>query len=124
MILFLLVFIGGGLGALARYSLAGFIYRVFGTSFPYGTLVVNVVGCFLIGLLMIGLEDRWGINPFVRTFLAIGILGGFTTFSAFTFETIALLRNGETLMALANIGLSVMLCLGATFAGAIIGKTW
>ena len=88
----LLVFLGGGIGATARYGLQGVVYRVAGTAFPYGTLAVNVLGSLLIGFLMALFEERFIVNPSLRLFLTIGILGGFTTFSSFSYETIAMLR--------------------------------
>ncbi|MFZ1081308.1 MAG: fluoride efflux transporter CrcB [Candidatus Kryptoniota bacterium] len=117
-----LVFIGGGIGAVFRYLLAGWIYRVIGTDFPYGTLVVNVLGCFVIGLFLMMAENRFLISPSVRTFIAVGIIGGFTTFSTFNFETLELLKNGTFALGLLNIGASIVLGLSATWVGAIIGR--
>ena len=117
-----LVFIGGGIGAVFRYLLAGWIYKVIGTDFPYGTLVVNVVGCFVIGLFLTMAEDRFLISPSVRTFVAVGIIGGFTTFSTFNFETLELLKDGAISLALLNVGASVIVGLSATWVGAIIGR--
>ncbi|MBI1806555.1 MAG: fluoride efflux transporter CrcB [Ignavibacteria bacterium] len=122
MLKIILVFIGGGIGAVGRYMLSGAVHRVFGSDFPYGTLTVNVAGCFLIGFLMFGLEERFLLNPALRIFLTIGILGGFTTFSSFSFETIALLRDGEILFATLNIGTSIVVCLVATYLGTLTGK--
>jgi fluoride exporter len=116
------VFLGGGIGATARYWMTGVVYRWWGSGFPYGTLLVNLIGCFLIGLLMTGFEERFMVNPSLRIFLTVGILGGFTTFSTFGFETIAMMRDAEYLYAFANIGVSVIVCLGATYIGTLIGK--
>jgi CrcB protein len=116
------VFIGGGVGAFARYSMQGIIYRWIGTAFPYGTLAVNVIGCFLIGLFMIVFEDRFLVNPTLRIFLTVGILGGFTTFSTFSYETISMLRDGEIYFAFANILVSLVGCLGGTYLGMTAGK--
>jgi CrcB protein len=118
----ILVFVGGGIGATARYGLQGAVYRLTGAGFPYGTLAVNVLGSFLIGLLIISFEDRFMVNPSLRVFLTVGILGGFTTFSSFSFETMALLRDGSYVLGLMNVTSSVVICLGATWAGMIIGK--
>ena len=118
----LLVFIGGGIGAVFRYFLAGWIYKVVGSDFPYGTLVVNVLGCFVIGLFLTMAEDRFLVSPSVRTFVAVGIIGGFTTFSTFNFETLELLRDGAISLAVLNVGASVGIGLSATWAGAIIGR--
>jgi CrcB protein len=118
----LLVFLGGGIGATARYGLQGAVYKMTGAGFPYGTLVVNVLGSFLIGLLITSFGERFMVNPSLRVFLTIGILGGFTTFSSFSYETMALLRDGSYMLGLANIALSVVVCLGATWIGIMVGK--
>ncbi len=119
---YLLIFLGGGIGASARYWLSGAVYRWLPTDFPYGNLVVNTSACFLIGALMTSLEDRFLIDPSLRMFLAIGILGGYSTFSSFSYETMALLRDGEVLRGLVNIGASVGGCLLATVIGTVVGK--
>jgi fluoride exporter len=119
---YLYVFLGGGLGSLLRYWLSGIIPRYAGSQFPYGILVVNIVGCFFIGFLMTAMEDRFILNPAVRIFLTVGILGGFTTFSTFSYETIAMFRDSEFLKAGLYVGMSVSFGLGATQAGSYIGK--
>ncbi len=116
------VFLGGGAGSVFRYWLSGGVYRLVGPAFPYGTLLVNVLGCFLIGFVMSIFEERYVVQPLLRTFLSIGILGGFTTFSTFSFETIALLREGSFLLGFVNILYSLCGCLCAAWAGAAIGK--
>ncbi|MEX1277396.1 MAG: fluoride efflux transporter CrcB [Bacteroidota bacterium] len=117
-----LVFLGGGLGAVSRYWLSGLVYQKLGTGFPYGTLAVNVLGCLLIGVLMTAMEERFLTTPAVRIFFTIGILGGFTTFSTFSFETISLLRDGQVISATANILLSLTTCLFGTWIGMQAGK--
>ena len=117
-----LVFVGGGIGAVARYWMQGIVYRFMSGVFPYGTVVVNVLGCFMIGLLMTGMEERFMVNPSLRIFITIGILGGFTTFSSFSFETIALFQDGEVFFGMLNILASVVICLSATYIGVVIGK--
>lgn len=119
---YLIVFLGGGLGAAARYWLSGFVYRFLDPVFPYGNLAVNVTGSFLIGILMTVFEERFAAGPMIKIFLAIGVLGGFTTFSSFSYETVALFRSGELLFAGLNIFLSVSLCLAGTYAGLLLGK--
>jgi CrcB protein len=119
---YFLVFIGGGLGAAARYWMSGAVYRLVEPDFPYGVLAVNIVGCLMIGFLMTGFEERFMINPSLRIFLTIGILGGFTTFSSFSYETISLIKDGEFFYAAANIGASVILCLTASYLGTVLGK--
>ena len=118
----LLVFVGGGLGAMSRYLLQGAVYRLTGAAFPYGTIVVNILGCFLIGLLMSSMEERFLAAPSLRIFLTIGILGGFTTFSSFSYETMMLLREGDLLAGGLNIIASVVICLGATWLGMGLGR--
>jgi CrcB protein len=116
------VFVGGGIGATLRYWLGGAVYRFMGTDFPYGTLLVNVLGCFFIGFLMSVFEERFIVQPNLRLFLTIGILGGFTTFSTFSFETMTLLREGSYLKGTANVAYSFLNGLGATWLGGVIGK--
>jgi len=95
---------GGFIGALCRFCVNGFIQRNPSlVAFPYGTLMVNMVGCLLIGLVAGLLESRQLANPDIRSFVIIGILGGFTTYSAFGFETFALLRDAEFLKAASNV---------------------
>lgn len=113
----LFAFLGGGIGASARYWLSGAVYDWLPSSFPYGNLVVNITGCFFIGVLMAALQDRFLVNPSLRVFLVIGILGGFTTFSSFTYETIALVRDFEYFRATINVTATVAGCLIATFIG-------
>ena len=113
-------FLGGGIGAAARYWLSGAVYQWLPSDFPYGNLVVNITGCFLIGVLMAVLQERFLVNPSLRVFLVIGILGGFTTFSSFSYETIALVKDMEYLHASINIVATVVGCLIATFAGETI----
>ncbi|HTR82451.1 MAG TPA: fluoride efflux transporter CrcB [Bacteroidota bacterium] len=119
---FVLVFIGGGVGATARYWAAGTVQKWVGSGFPYGTFVVNVLGCFIIGFLMAAFEERFVVTPSLRIFLTIGILGGFTTFSSFSFETISLVRDSEFLLAALNIGLTLFTCLSGTTLGILLGK--
>ena len=100
---------GGFLGALARYGLGGLVHRQIPLStVPFGTLVVNLVGCFGIGMIAGLAESRQFFAPEVRTFVLIGVLGGFTTFSTFGYETFALIRDTEYLRAITNIGLQVI----------------
>ena len=96
MIRTLLVGAGGFLGAIARYGLGGLIHRCTSTVFPAGTLAVNTIGCLIIGVLMSLVEDRQLLAPNTRVFLMIGVLGGFTTFSSFGYETVELLGWGAT----------------------------
>lgn len=122
MLKYALVCLGGGLGAGLRYWMQGAVYSRTGAGFPYGTLLVNVAGCFIIGLLMVSLEERFTATPELRLFLTVGILGGFTTFSSFSYETLALARDGDFLEALANVGFSVVTGLSATWIGMKLGQ--
>jgi CrcB protein len=122
----LLVVILGALGCLARYLLSGWVYGIAGQGFPWGTLVVNVVGAFLIGFVMdLGLRTTL-IPVELRTGLTIGFLGGLTTFSTFSYETFRLLEDGELLSAGANVMASVAVCLLFTWLGMLAAKsiTW
>jgi CrcB protein len=119
---YLLVFLGGGIGATARYWLQGLVYRFISAGFPYGTLAVNLLGSFIIGFLMSFFEQRFIVNPSLRIFLTIGILGGFTTFSTFSYETMALLRDGSLGLGVLNVLASVGSCLLAAWLGIALGK--
>jgi CrcB protein len=103
-----LIYIGlaGAVGTLLRYWLSESIAKRFGETFPIGTLVVNLIGCFLAGLLFYLLLDRELVSPVVRTVVLVGLLGGFTTFSALGLQTFTLMRDGAVGLALLNIGLS------------------
>jgi fluoride exporter len=114
--------IAGALGAVSRFLLSGVTYRLLGSGFPYGTLCVNVIGSFLIGLVMqVGLNTDI-IPQSLRTVITVGFLGAFTTFSTFSFETLNYIQDGVWGMALLNIAVNVIVCLLAAFAGIIIGK--
>ncbi len=119
---YLAVGIGGCLGSIARYWLSGVVYRYFNAGFPYGTLAVNVLGCFLLGGVMGLVEYRQLFGPNVRVFLTIGILGGFTTFSTFGFETFALLRDHQVLAAFGNVAANVVVGMAAVVAGWFLAK--
>ena len=119
----ILVGIGGFIGAVFRFLLSGFVHRLVPLSeFPFGTLAVNVAGCLLIGLLNGLAENRQIIGPELRLFLMIGVLGGFTTFSAFGYETLVLIRDAEFLRALGNVFLQVFFGLVAVWLGYMLGR--
>jgi CrcB protein len=116
----LLIFVGAGLGGVFRFWISNISYWFLGRQFPYGTLIVNISGCFLMGLLFVLLLERFdGIGPQLRSLLLIGFLGGYTTFSSFSIETLNLFENGASLSGALNILLSVILCLAATWLGVI-----
>lgn len=118
----LLIGLAGLVGTVGRYALSGVIARRFGETFPAGTLVVNVVGCFLAGLLFCLLQERYLVSPTTRTVVLIGFLGGFTTFSSFGLQTFTLLRDGEFWFATLNIVGSNFLGLLMVWAGYTLGK--
>jgi fluoride exporter len=113
------VTLGSALGGLARYWCSGLVARMVGETFPWGTLIVNVVGSFLIGLIatLSGPDGRVIIPAEARQFMMVGILGGFTTFSSFSLQTLTLARDEQWLLAGANIVGSVVLCLVMVWAG-------
>ena len=109
---------GGFIGSVLRYLVSGFAQTLSQSiAFPYGTLAVNVLGCFCIGFLSELFDTRGLIGTDTRAFVVVGILGGFTTFSAFGNETMNLIREGEAALALMNVGAQVLLSLGAVWAG-------
>jgi fluoride exporter len=120
---YIAVMAGGAVGSAARFWLSGSMAARFGETFPFGTLAVNVLGCLLIGLFT-GLTRPDGpllAPPLLRQFVSIGILGGFTTFSAFSLQTLQLLNNGEWLQASVYTVLSVVVCLACVGAGMMLG---
>lgn len=122
MVTILYIAVWGALGCLARYFISGWVYQLLGRNFPYGTFAVNIVGAFLIGLLMeLGLRSTL-IPQELRIGLTIGFLGGLTTFSTFSYETFRLLEEGEFLIASANVLLSVLVCLMFTWLGIMAAR--
>ena len=117
--IYLWVALGGALGSVARYWCSGVVARHVGETFPWGTLVVNVAGSFLIGFLstLAGPEGRVLMGSAVRQFFLVGVFGGFTTFSSFSLQTLGLLQDGEWLQAATNVLGSVALCLMAAWFG-------
>lgn len=118
----LLVAVGGLIGSVGRYWLAGIVQRLNGTEFPIGTLAVNVLGSFIVGLVLALSLDRGLLNADLRIFLAVGFCGGFTTMSTFSYETVSLLRDGSTVLALANMGGTVVVCLAAVWLGDLVAR--
>jgi CrcB protein len=116
---YLWVSIGGALGTAARYWCSGFVANHFGETFPWGTLLINIVGSFVIGFFatLTGPDGRLFVGTEMRQFVMMGLCGGYTTFSSFSLQTLNLVRDGETVLALANIGMSVVLCLVAVWIG-------
>jgi len=118
---YLWVALGGALGSVARYWCSGLMARAVGETFPWGTLLVNVVGSFIVGLFatLTGIDGRWFVPSEARVFVMVGICGGYTTFSSFSLQTLSLAREGEWLGVGANIVLSVVLCLVSVWLGHI-----
>ncbi|HEC28620.1 MAG TPA: fluoride efflux transporter CrcB [Gammaproteobacteria bacterium] len=114
--------LGGSIGAVLRYAIANGIHMFLGRGFPYGTLIVNVVGSLGMGVLYVLLLERLSLGPEWRAALQIGLLGALTTFSTFSMETLLLFENGEAQKAILNITLNVVLCLGATWLGMVLGR--
>jgi len=115
---FLLVGLGGAIGSMMRYGV-GLAFA--GASFPFATLIVNIIGCFGVGLALPALDRAPMLSPEVRLLVVVGFLGGFTTFSAFGYESAALLRTSGTLAAF-NIGANVLLGLAAVFIGRLLAS--
>ncbi len=114
------VAIGGSLGSVARYLVAVGAGRLVGTAFPWGTLVINIVGSFLIGVFAESFALSWNVSQTLRVFLIVGICGGFTTFSTFSLDTIVLMQRGELVPAGAYIVASVVLSIMALFGGLLL----
>ena|SRR5688572_27355585 len=114
--LWAVVAVGGAAGALARYALALWLTPL-APAFPWATLTVNVVGSFLIGVVLVLSDERGTIDPLMRTLLAVGVLGGFTTFSSFSVETLRLWETRALWVAVANVGANVGACLLAVALG-------
>lgn len=117
----LFVGVGSFIGGIGRYLISQFMQTKFVGAFPYGTLTINVIGCFLIGIVF-GISSKGNLNHTWQLFLTTGILGGFTTFSAFSIETLNLLREGNIWVGVLYLSLSIVLGLGATFLGILLMK--
>ena len=118
-----LIAIFGAMGTLARYGLQGVVQIRLGSTFPYGTLLVNLTGCFLLGLIGQFTMNRMVISPDWRIAIAVGFFGGYTTFSSFSLQTLDLARDGDWLKALLNTVLSFACCLAAVWLGRILALT-
>ena len=117
-----LVAVGGVVGAVGRYWLAGVVQQLTGRDFPMGTLIVNLVGSFVVGLVMTLSLERGLIDADLRILLAVGVCGGFTTMSTFSFETLALLGDGQGMLAVANVGVTLIGCLAAVWFGTVMAR--
>ncbi|MGE5139673.1 MAG: fluoride efflux transporter CrcB [Rudaea sp.] len=118
-----LIGIGGAIGSIGRYLVSGLVQQLTDSAdFPYGTVAVNLIGCFVIGLLSQLAETRGLFTPESRSLVFVGFLGGFTTFSTFSNESLNLFRDGEGLTALANVGAQVVFGLGAVWLGRALAQ--
>jgi CrcB protein len=119
---FFLICVAGGLGTGARYLLSGFVTASCGATFPYGTLAVNIIGSFLIGIVLsLSLSSEW-LTPTTRLVLATGFLGGFTTYSSFNYETLRYFQDGQAGRGVLNVLLMLMSCLAAGLLGLALAK--
>jgi CrcB protein len=119
---FLWICLGGAMGTGVRYLLSGWLGRAAGPSFPWGTLAVNVIGSFLLGLLMQVAVSTNLLSPTLRLTLATGVLGGFTTYSSFNYETLQYLQQNDWLMGSLNVAVTVAVCLVAGGLGLVAGR--
>jgi CrcB protein len=118
----LLLFVGGGIGTIFRYQISGLIHDQLGSAFPWGTFVVNMTGCVLIGLLATLADERGMLGSPTRLFLMVGVTGGYTTFSTFGLETWRLLQAGDFAPAFANAAGSVVVGLIGVVLGVYLGR--
>jgi len=114
---------GGALGAVMRWYIAGFIQRLSGGAFPWGTLAVNVIGSFLLGFLFVWMLERVTVSELLRLAVTVGFLGAFTTFSTFSVETARLLQEGAFTMALGNVLAQVLICVTLAWLGMQLART-
>lgn len=123
MITYLVIALGSALGGMARYGCSSLLARAIGETFPWGTLAVNVVGSFIIGIFtaLTGPDGRVLVAPDARLFVTVGFCGGFTTFSSFSVQTLGLVRSGEFAAAGVNAGLSLLLCMISVWMGFAAG---
>jgi CrcB protein len=114
----------GAFGCVTRYLVSGWVYNVFGRTLPYGTLAVNILGSFLLGLLTEGSMRSTLLSPELRVGLTVGFMGGFTTFSTFSYETVRLLEDGSFIAAATNILLNVVVCVLMAACGISLARQW
>jgi len=119
---YLYVAVGAAMGGVFRFGLSKLTYKIFATTFPAGTLVVNVLGSFLLGLIMFYLEPKEIFSPRFRLLLTVGLCGGFTTFSTFTYETIVLFRDSEIFLGSMNVIFNLLLCFAGVYLAYFISK--
>ena len=120
---YLWIALGAVVGASARYFLGGFIAKILPSSFPYGTLIINITGSLLLGFFLAWTSERVLMDPRWRLLIAIGFCGSYTTFSSYAFETFALVEQGQWLLMGLNIIASNLLCLVSVLAGAVLARS-
>lgn len=120
---YLAIAIGGVLGCWARYAMTNLVQAIYGRDFPYATLSINVLACFLMGFIFVETLERLTISPLLRTGILTGFLGGFSTFSTFAMETILLAEQGDAGKSVLYVTLSIFLGMLSTFSGAFIARS-
>ena len=116
------IMIGGSVGAAMRFMVSNGVYSLLGREFPYGTLAVNIIGSFFMGLLTVMILERGDFDPLIKLAILVGFLGSFTTFSTFSMDTLALINDGALLRAFINMIANVVICVSAVWLGMILAK--
>lgn len=122
MLKYLIVFVGSGIGGGLRFWLSSLVHKYFPPFFPLGTLIINILGSFILGYMIFGLDEKELVSPSVKLFIGIGFCGGFTTFSTFSLETFNLIRNSEFLFAGINILASVLISLLGVYLAYLVTR--
>lgn len=119
---YIVIFMGAGIGGSLRYFISTFFYKILPILFPFGTLAVNVIGSFALGIIIFGLDEKDLISPLMKLFLGVGFCGGFTTFSTFSYETFNLMKDSEFLLAGINVLLNVVVSFAGIYLGYLISR--
>ncbi len=122
LIKFFVVFIGGGLGSIFRYWISTYASKHLPLFFPFGTLLVNILGSFILGLMIFGWDEKGLISPTIKLFIGVGFCGGLTTFSTFSLETFNLIKDAEFLMACLNIAVNVLFTLVGIYIAYLVTR--